>query len=126
MNLTLFELQSIILPSIDELGLYRPGLVSHHFLSHTLARRNTRPAGSLLLKIGSRLWCLSDTQEFTLDKSANTEGFYRSLQPMWVLSARDGFPLRCVQYSADLARNVADLLLSGKESAGTLHKVGSM
>jgi hypothetical protein len=32
------------------------------------------------------------------------------VSPMWVLSARDGFPLRCVQYSADLARNVADLL----------------
>jgi hypothetical protein len=44
------------------------------------------------------------------------------LQPMWVLSARDGFPLRCVQYSADLARNVADLLLSGKDS-GPLPKV---
>lgn len=36
---------------------------------------------------------------------------------MWVLSARDGFPLRCVQYSADLARNVADLLLSGNDSS---------
>lgn len=69
---------------------------------------------------------MSDTQEFTLDKSANTESLYRPLQPMWVLSARDGFPLRCVQYSADLARNVADLLLSGKESAGTLQKVGIM
>ncbi|KAG0597489.1 hypothetical protein M758_UG343500 [Ceratodon purpureus] len=38
------------------------------------------------------------------------------VSPMWVLSARDGFPLRCVQYSADLARNVADLLLSGTDS----------
>lgn len=45
-------------------------------------------------------------------------------QPMWVLSARDGFPLRCVQYSADLARNVADLL-SVKEN-GTLPKVSCM
>uniref|UniRef100_A0A7I4E3R4 BRCT domain-containing protein n=1 Tax=Physcomitrium patens TaxID=3218 RepID=A0A7I4E3R4_PHYPA len=42
------------------------------------------------------------------------------VSPMWVLSARDGFPLRCVQYSADLARNVADLL-SVKEN-GTLPK----
>jgi len=49
---------------------------------------------------------------------------YHPLQPMWVLSARDGFPLRCVQYSADLARNVADLLF-GKDS-GSLPKVRCM
>lgn len=44
------------------------------------------------------------------------------LQPMWVMSARDGFPLRCVQYSADLARDVADLLLEWKK--GKHQKVG--
>ena len=44
------------------------------------------------------------------------------VQPMWVMSARDGFPLRCVQYSADLARDVADLLLEWKK--GRSNKVG--
>ena len=42
---------------------------------------------------------------------------------MWVLSARDGFPLRCVQYSADLARNVADLL--AMKDSNALPKVRS-
>ncbi|KAG0619753.1 hypothetical protein M758_4G162500 [Ceratodon purpureus] len=36
------------------------------------------------------------------------------VSPMWVMSARDGLPLRCVQYSADLARDVGDLLLDWK------------
>ncbi|KAG0592242.1 hypothetical protein KC19_1G236400 [Ceratodon purpureus] len=43
------------------------------------------------------------------------------VSPMWVMSARDGFPLRCVQYSADLARDVADLLLEWKKK-GQNHK----
>ncbi|XP_073389217.1 uncharacterized protein [Physcomitrium patens] len=41
------------------------------------------------------------------------------VSPMWVMSARDGFPLRCVQYSADLARDVADLLLEWRKEGNS-------
>ena len=36
------------------------------------------------------------------------------VQPRWVVAARDGCPLRCVQYSADLARDVGVLLQEWK------------
>ncbi|CAM6047430.1 unnamed protein product [Sphagnum compactum] len=43
------------------------------------------------------------------------------VSPMWVMSVQGGCPLRCVQYSADLARNIADLVLSGKSKSRHSH-----
>jgi hypothetical protein len=43
------------------------------------------------------------------------------VSPMWVMSVQGGSPLRCVQYSADLARNIADLVLSGKSKSRHSH-----
>jgi hypothetical protein len=43
------------------------------------------------------------------------------VSPMWVMSVQGGCPLRCVQYSADLARNIADFVLSGKSKSHHSH-----
>lgn len=50
------------------------------------------------------------------------DGF--DVQPMWFMSARDGCLLRCVQYSADLARDVSSLLLEWKTQEHNITNVG--
>jgi hypothetical protein len=51
------------------------------------------------------------------------DGF--DVQPMWVMSARDGCLLHCVQYSADLARDVSALLLEWKTQEHNNTNVGN-